>query len=242
MFKFKVLGNYAPNMRGLPGSSYLLKGFSRPILLDMGNGNCHKAIKEIGTKNLNNTILILSHNHVDHSWDVLKLGKYLKRTKSKITIYLPHKSLMYLYIKNSKYYNVNIINEKTTFKIDGYKVSFCQTFHRGECYATKFEKEDESFVYTSDMSYMSRGLMGFCKNANSVLIDSGFPHKRHLYLRGYHGNTKEILDDLFSNDCNAKKVYASHLKACLKDKDYTNVFPYEKNVEIVKMENEYNMF
>ena len=240
MITFKVLGNYAPNLKGLPGSSYLIKGFSKLILIDLGNGNCKKFINEIGIKNIGNAILFLSHNHIDHSFDVLRLIKYLRKNDCKLKIYLPKKSLMYWYINSIKYYDVNIINSETTFYLDDFKFSFCRTVHRGECYSIKIEKENQFFVYTSDMSCISKELREFCKNANSVLIDAGFPKKRKFYLKGYHGNTKKLLQDLFSDSCNVNKVYVSHLKANLKDEDYVKVFPENKNVEIVKMGLEYD--
>lgn len=243
MLKIKVLGNYAPNLEGLPGSSYLLKGFSRPILLDLGNGNFKRLIKEINENELSDLIVILSHNHVDHSYDVLKLASYLKKCKKRIKIYLPKKSVMYEIIVNfKKVFDVNIINEKTKIHIDDYIIDFCQTFHRGESYATRIKNESKAFVYTSDMSYMSRGLKYFCKEADVVLIDSGIPLENKFHLKGYHGITKEILEDLFSDECNVKCVLASHLKAKIKDEDYIGVFPENKNVNLVKMGNEYKIF
>lgn len=242
MIKLRVIGNYAPNLKGLPGSSYLLKGFSRPILLDLGNGNIKEVLKQIRKEKLKDVILILSHNHVDHSFDVLRLEKILKKYNIKITVYMPCRSFIYWYIKKSKNFDVKSITEKTKFSLDGYNFSFCQNFHSGECYSTKFEKDGKSFVYTSDMSYVSRGVKSFCYNAEFVLIDSGHPYNDKFSLKGYHGNTKEILDDLFDKDCRVKKVYASHLKASLKDNDYKKVFPKGKDVFLVKMNNEYDIF
>lgn len=241
MPSFKVLGNYSPNLNGLPGSCYLLKGFICPILLDLGNGNFHKVIEEIPLDQLDRLILILSHNHVDHSFDVLKFASYLKKNHKRISIFLPEKSLMYYTIRKYKsVFDVNIMNERLEFAIGEYQVSFCQTFHRGESYATKLENKEKSFVYTSDFSYVSRGLMSFCQNADSVLIDSGHPCKDEMIsLKGYHGKTQETLQDLFSEKCDVKKVYASHLKANLKEADYLQVFPKEKSVQLVKMGKEY---
>ena len=234
MIKIKVLGNYAPNLKGLPGSSYLINGLSKIILLDLGNGNFKKLVKEINEDQISNLIVILSHNHVDHSYDVLKLASYLKKCKKKIKIYLPKKSLMYEIIVNFKrVFDVNIINEKTKIYIDDCVIDFCQTFHRGESYATRITKCDKTFVYTSDMSYMSIGLKYFCKGANVVLIDSGIPLENKFHLKGYHGITKDILEELFSDECNVKCVLASHLKASIKDEDYIRVFPKKGNVNLV---------
>jgi len=243
MFKIKVLGNYAPNLKGLPGSSYLVRGLSKPLLLDLGNGNLKSLLKELKIEELSNLIIILSHNHVDHSYDVLKLALFLKKCEKKVKIYLPKKSLMYEFIINfKKVFEIHIINEKTQIFIDDYLIDFCQTFHRGESYAIRFKKNNNVFVYTSDMSYISRGLKYFCKNADVVLIDSGIPIKNKFHLKGYHGDTEEILTDLFSEECNVKSILASHLKANLKDSDYIKVFPKDKNVKLIKRNVEYCIF
>ncbi len=243
MLKIKVLGNYAPNLKGLPGSSYLVRGLSKPLVLDLGNGNLKSLLKEININELSNLVIILSHNHVDHSYDVLKLALFLKKCKKKVSIYLPKKSLMYEFIVNfKKVFEINIINEKTKINIDNYEIDFCQTFHRGESYAIRIRHDKKIFVYTSDMSYVSRGLKYFCKNADVVLIDSGIPIKNKFHLKGYHGDTEEILNDLFSEECQVKKVLASHLKANLDYEDYIKVFPKGQNIKIVKRNLEYSIF
>lgn len=243
MLKIKVLGNYAPNLKGLPGSCYLISGLKKLIILDMGNGNIKSVLKEIKKEDVENLLIILSHNHLDHSFDVFKLAKILKKWNKKVKIFLPKKSIMYYIIKSyKKVFEINIINEKTKIYIEDAVIDFCQTFHSGQSYATRIKTADKVFIYTSDFSYVSRGLKAFCENADVVLIDSGIPLANKFRLKGYHGITSEILEELFSKECNVKKVLASHLKAYLKDKCYINVFPKEKDVTLVKMNLEYTIF
>lgn len=242
MLKMKVLGNYAPNLRGLPGSSYLIKGMKQPLLLDFGNGNIKKLLKEIPLEEISNLIVILSHNHIDHSYDVLKLARLLKKQKKKIKIYLPKKSFMFFVIsKLKRVFDVEVIHEKKVIFLDHYEIDFCQTFHRGESYAIRIKDTNTQkvFVYTSDMSYISRGLKYFCKDADTVLIDSGLPLEDKFHLKGYHGFTKEIILDLFSPYCNVKRILASHLKAYLPEEYYLASFFGNQNVELVKTGKEY---
>lgn len=250
--KVKVLGNYAPNLKSIkkyPCSGYYIKGLDRPVVLDLGAGILTKLFRELkkNNENIYNVILIISHNHVDHSFDIIPLSFWLlkrnllyKNTR-KVKIYLPKRSMIYTYVKLfSNVFELHIINEDTKFELGEYKFSFCQAEHRGESYATKIEKGNNDFVYTSDMAYVSRKIREFCKNSNCALIDSGHPNKDSAKtLPGYHGKTEEIVEDLIDSGVN--KILASHLKTSLKDEDYIRVFPKDYNIELAKINNEYDI-
>lgn len=243
MLTLKVYGNYSPNTVGLPGSCYLLEGMSRKIIFDLGNGNFKKLQKDLSDEEIKNSLIILSHNHLDHSWDVIKLAKFLLNKKGKVDMYLPKKSFMFWIVERfNKVFNIHILNENIKIYIDNFEISFCRTVHKGESYATKILGEDVSFVYTSDMAYVSEKVKSFCKNSNVVLIDSGHPCRDELFsLEGYHGKTIDILNQLFSNECNVKKILASHLKANLKREKYISVFPPNKDITLVKMGMKYSL-
>lgn len=243
MLKLKVIGNYAPNLKGLPGSCYLLRGIENIIVLDIGNGNIKGLLKEIKKEELDKLVIIISHNHIDHSLDIFKLINILKKLNKKVKVYLPKKSLIYyILIKFKNVFDVHVINEKVKIELEDVKIDFCQTFHRGESYAIRIKKQNSIFVYTSDFSYVSMGLKYFCKNADVVLVDGGIPIANKFHLYGYHGLTQEILSDLFSKECNVKKVILSHLKAYLKDEDYIRIFGKNKNVILAKIGKEYLLF
>lgn len=250
--KVKVLGNYAPNLKSIkkyPCSGYYIRGLDKPIILDLGVGILPKLFKELkkNNENIYNTILIISHNHIDHSFDMIPLSflllkrKLLDKNNKKVKIFLPKRSMIYTYVKLfSNVFDFHVINEDTTFEINGYNFSFCQAEHRGESYATKIEKGKDNFVYTSDMAYASRKIRSFCKNSNCALIDSGHPNKDSAKtLPGYHGKTQEIVEDLI--DSGVKKILASHLKTSLKDEDYIRVFPKDYNILLAKVNNEYDI-
>lgn len=254
--KIKVLGNYAPNMKSIkkyPCSGYYVKGLDKPVVLDLGLGILPKLFKELEKdgSNIYDSIVIISHNHIDHSFDMIPLSiklllKYsksneLKKGKQKIKIYLPKRSLMYTYVRAFKnVFDIHIINEKTTFDLGDYKFSFCQAEHRGESYATKIEANEKNFVYTSDMAYASRKIRKFCQNSDCVLIDSGHPNKDSAKtLPGYHGKTDEIVEDL--RDSGVKRILASHLKTSLTDEDYLKVFPVNYDVSLAKINKEYDV-
>ena len=42
-------------------------------------------------------------------------------------------------------------------------------------------------------------------------------------------------------DCNIKKIYASHLKARVSDKQYFNIFPKDRDITLIKMGKSYNI-
>lgn len=243
MLKFKVFGNYAPNLKGKPGSCYLISGLSEFVVLDLGAGTLKSLLKYIDDLgvSIDNIIIILSHNHVDHSFDTLKLIKVLKRRKTKISIYLPKKSVMFYFLKLfKKYYNINIVNSNLKFKIDEVEFSFCRTPHRGESYAIKLCGKDTKFVYTSDISYVSYELGEFIEDSDYTLVDIGKPgRKKYISLKGYHGNLSEIINSLIH--ARVKKIYATHLKAFISDDEYIREFPKNIDIELVKMKNEYSI-
>ena len=75
-----------------------------------------------------------------------------------------------------------------------------------------------------------------------MLIDSGIPEKSEkISLKGYHGETKYILNSFLADDFNIKKVYASHLKAKVPDEEYFNIFPKGRDITLIKMGNSYNI-
>ena len=82
-FKFYVLGNFSPNIRTFGKcrcTCYFLKGFSKNIFLDFGAGVFRKFCELLKKKeiDLENIIIIISHNHVDHNFAILSLGAFLK--------------------------------------------------------------------------------------------------------------------------------------------------------------------
>ncbi len=251
-FKFLVLGNYSPNIRTFgknKSTCYMLKGFSKNIFLDFGAGVFSKFMRLVKNNNisLDNIVIIISHNHVDHNLSLLSLALYLinynikHKNKVKVDVILPKKSIIYSIISKLKnVFNVSILNENTIIYIDRAKFTFCKTIHKGESYATKIEINNDKFVYTSDLARYSDRLESFVYGADSVLVDAGYPYKRFNTFRNYHGITKEILDETSKLD--VRKIYASHIRFFSKYKDYINSFPKSTDTELVLIDKEYNLF
>lgn len=244
MKELYVFGNYSPNLRGKPGSCYYLNGFKIPILLDFGIGN-YKLVKEkINLKSINEIMVIISHNHTDHLFGLFKLLNVLIKYKKKVTVFMPANGFMFKILKAIYPNRVDIkpLNETTEFLIDGHKFSFCKTLHSVESYATKIENGTNSFIYTSDIFDVDSNLKRFCKDTDIVLIDSGIPrNSEKISLKGYHGETKYILNSFFQDDCNVKRVYASHLKVNVPDEEYFNIFPKDRDITLIKMGKSYDI-
>lgn len=244
MKELYVFGNYSPNLKGKPGSCYYINGFKMPILLDFGVGN-YKLVKEkIDLQNIDEIMIIISHNHTDHLFGIFKLLNKLVKYNKKVTVFMPAKGFMFKILKlmYSRKIDVKPLNEATELLIDGHKFSFCKTQHSVESYATKIENGTNSFIYTSDIFDVDDNLKRFCKNSDIVLIDSGIPEKSEkISLKGYHGETKYILNSFFQDDCNVKRVYASHLKAKVPDEEYFNIFPKDRDITLIKMGNSYEI-
>jgi len=244
MKELYVFGNYSPNLKGKPGSCYYLNGFKFPILLDFGIGN-YKLVKEkIDLQNIDEIMIIISHNHTDHLFGIFKLLNNLIKYNKKVTVFMPGKGFMFKIFKVIYNKNVDIkpLNETTEFLIDNHKFSFCRTKHSVESYATRIDNGINSFIYTSDIFDVDDNLKRFCKDTDIVLIDSGIPEKsERISLKGYHGETKYILNSFLQEDLNVKKVYASHLKAKVDDEHYFSIFPKDKDITLIKMGNSYSI-
>lgn len=251
-FKFYVLGNFSPNIRTFGKcrcTCYFLKGFSKSIFLDFGAGVFKKFYELLKKKeiDLENIIIIISHNHVDHNFAILSLGAFLKaynfknKSSVKIHIYLPQKSIMFKIISTFKsVFNIHILNENTNIIIDKANISFCKTIHKGESYATKIQMKDNIFVYTSDIARYSKSLEEFVKNSNAVLIDAGYPKKLLNSFKNYHGRTKQILGE--TSKLGIGVIYATHIRFFSKKEDYIENFPNGQTIYLVKINNEYDMF
>ncbi len=250
-YKFYVLGNYSPNIRTfgkLNSSCYMLIGFDKTIFLDFGAGVFKKIKYLIKRKKLelNNILIIISHNHVDHNYSLLDLYFFLKEYNKKnntnisVDIVMPHRSVLYDMAQNSDIFNIIVLNENLELKIGEAKFSFCPTIHKGESYATKIECGNKVFVYTSDIARYSKRLSDFIQGADTVMVDAGYPRKKFKLFRNYHGITKEILKETASH--NVKKIYATHIRFFSNFEDYLNSFPSRQNVELVSIGNEYRLF
>ena len=148
---------------------------------------------------------------------------------------------MYKFVKLFKNeYEVSILTKDMKFAIDGCKFSFCETIHKGGSYATKIESKNGVFIYVSDLAKVSKALSDFVKNANVVMVDSGYPFKKLDSFLDYHGMTQDIMFDLY--ECNIKKILATHLRICYKKESYIQKFPEKANIKLVRENNTYNLF
>lgn len=251
-FTFKVLGNYSPNIQtfGKKASScYRLYGMTKTVFLDFGAGIFKKFIEMVEEEKLdfNNIVIIVSHNHVDHSFSLFPLALYLRQynrkynTNKKVELYMPARSCIFTTVKKFEdVFNINILSEETTLKIDKMVFTFCRTSHCGESYATKIKRSNKVFVYTSDLPYYTEELENFVRNADIVLVDAGYPKKRTNSFKNYHGRTKTIIKHTQMLD--VKKIYATHRRFRAGYFDYQKCFSEEDNVELVSINNEYSIF
>lgn len=250
--KFYVLGNYSPNIQTFgkkAASCYRLYGMSKAVFLDFGAGVFKKFINMVEEEmiDFDNIVIIVSHNHVDHSFSLFPLALYLKnynkkhKTCKRIHVYLPARSCIYTTIKKfDDVFDINILSEKTMLKIDNLTFTFCKTSHIGESYATKIKYKKKVFVYTSDLPYYTDTLRDFVRNANTVLVDAGYPKKMTKSFKRYHGRTRTIIKH--TQMLNVKKIYATHRRYRAGYYDYKVCYSKENNVNLVSIGCEYPVF
>ena len=251
-FKLYVLGNYSPNCFSFGKckcTSYELIGFKKQIYLDFGAGVFFKFLRRIkkNQTKLNDIIIIVSHNHIDHNFSLFFLSFYLyfrnkiKKENNKVKVILPKRSIIFSIVNYfDKVFDVQILNEDYTFEEDGCKFSFCHTIHKGESYATKIEYGAKKFVYTADIAEMSDELSSFIANADTVLVDAGYPVKLSRIFCKYHGRTGEILREVHNRK--VKTILATHLRFFALSRDYYRRFPKGSDTKLVKMNKYYDLF
>lgn len=251
-FGFYVLGNHSPNIRMFGKykcTCYMLNGFKRKIFLDFGAGVFLKFLSLVKKKkmDLNDIIIIISHNHLDHNFSLILLAIYLfiynlfHKNNKMVKVVLPNNNFMYKFIRMfKKEFDASILTKYTNFSIDNCEFSFCETIHKGGSYATKIKYQNKVFVYVSDIARVSKILVDFVKNSDVVMVDSGYPYKKLDSFLDYHGMTQDIMYDLY--ECNIKKILATHIRICYKKEIYIQKFPEKANIEIVKENNTYSLF
>lgn len=170
MMKLTVLGKYGPYPKSGGGtSSYLLQCGERNILIDAGSGCLSRLQYYIHIDDID--MMMLSHLHFDHCAEAFILAYALKE---KLDVYIPKTPMAgFAMLENSGKYNPRIIDDFLTVKKDDIVFSFCRMDHPVETYAMRFEYEGKVFVYSGDSVYTEK-LIGFAKDADTLLIDSGF--------------------------------------------------------------------
>ncbi|MEG0073819.1 MAG: MBL fold metallo-hydrolase [Clostridia bacterium] len=244
--KVKVLGCYSPNYELKPVSMYEIELENKIIYLDVG----YKNAKKIDYNNLEKTEIIISHNHIDHSYGLIGFIKILKKKKiklvNKINVYIPMKSgflKIYELVKSyDEFFNAIPVNENLIVHIENIEITFCKTVHKGESYAVKFLDltKNKSFVYTSDLAKVTNELIDFSKDSSSIMIDSGHPLKFQPFKLGkYHGYTRDLLNEIVK----AKPgiIYLTHYKTYAKEEMFKRYFPKDANIKFVKLNSQYEV-
>ena len=172
---------------------------------------------------LNDIIIIISHNHLDHNFSLILLAIYLfiynlfHKNNKMVKVVLPNNNFMYKFIRMfKKEFDASILTKYTNFSIDNCEFSFCETIHKGGSYATKIKYQNKVFVYVSDIARVSKILVDFVKNSDVVMVDSGYPYKKLDSFLDYHGMTQDIMYDLY--ECNIKKILATHIRIVIRKK------------------------
>lgn len=175
--RLTVLGNYGPYpAKDGACSGYLLESGDIKILLDCGCGVLSRLQKHSRIEDI--THIILSHLHYDHMGDIMVLkyaieGK-LKRGQelNRIKLLLPAEPAEeFQKICSKDMFDVKVINDNTTIKINDLTVSFARMTHPVPSYGTRVQEKEKVFVYSGDASYMNFPLE-FIKGCDVFLCDS----------------------------------------------------------------------
>lgn len=181
--KLTVLGCYGPYPKANGAcSGYLLEDDHTKVLIDCGNGVLSKLFAIYRDLNKLDAIFI-SHLHSDHMGDLLVLryaigiGQIMGKIRKSIPIYLPSSPKEdYDKIQFNNAFIRNIINEKSTVKVNNFNVSFKRTDHPVECYAMSFENNGKKLVFSGDTKLFD-GLVDFVRGSDLFLCEASMLEK-----------------------------------------------------------------
>ncbi len=214
--KLTVLGKYGPYPKaGGATTSYLVECCGKKILLDAGSGSLSRVQQYCSLDDLD--MIILTHLHSDHCADMFVL-RYAP-LKHPVPVYLPatpaweHDTLC-----ACERFKASNITEDLELAFPALKVSisFCQTLHPVECYAVKFRAEGKSFVFSGDSRY-SDHLAGFCRDADVVMLDSGFLNEDHPQKILPHMTVGEAAQT--AKTARAGKLFLTHINPTYREQD-----------------------
>ena len=231
--KLTVLGCYGPYPKARGAcSGYLLEDDDSKILIDCGNGVLSKLFAIMSDLNKLDAIFI-SHLHSDHMGDLLVLryaigiGQLMGKIRKSIPIYLPSSPKdEYDKIQFNNAFIRNIINEKTTVRVNNFNVSFKKTEHPVECYAIAFEHSGKRFVYSGDTKLFD-GFIDFVRGSDLFLCEASVLEKDRTESMA-HLSAKQAAQ--IALNAGIKRLLLTHLLPEIKpDSLYTEAreyFPY----------------
>lgn len=194
-------------------AGYLLEYKGKKILLDCGSGVLSVAQKYARLEELSTTFI--SHRHHDHIADLgclqyaCLIDSDLAKRSESMQIFIAGESLnesdMYRTMKGSE---VRSVTEHDEWDLHGMKFSFFRTFHEVYCLGVKITDGSKTIVYTAD-TYFDESLIGFCKDADVLIVETSFYAEIQDAKRYGHMNTIEV--GYLAKMANPRKVVLTHL-------------------------------
>lgn len=171
--KLTVLGKYGP-YPAIKGacSGYLIEEKGTKVLFDCGSGVFSRMQEYISLDCLD--AVVLSHLHSDHMADllVMRYAKNIRNTPLKV--FAPNTpDLFFNLLQNEDLFEVNIVTDKSKFKIKDIEIDSRIMSHPVESYAYRIKHESGVFVYSGDTNQNDR-IIPFVKDASFFLCDSAF--------------------------------------------------------------------
>jgi len=214
--KITILGSsaaYAGKNEGC--SSYLLACGPSRYLVDTGPGCVSFMQNYITFTDISG--IFLSHLHADHTSDIytLRYAVFVAQRdghmKSGIPIYMPaHPKKTFRFIRETvrQEMDITVTSQGIHPHIEGLSVRFLKTAHPIDTYATRFEYEGRSIVYTADTSLFN-DLVSFCTDTDLLIADATLQGQdRELESMGHM--TAASAANL-ARDAGAKKLILSHI-------------------------------
>lgn len=212
--RLTVLGPWgAYPSAGEATAGYLLEHQGKKILLDCGSGVLSVVQKYAQLEEL--CTAFISHRHHDHIADLgclqyaCLIDSDLNKRTEPLKIYISGESLnkddAYRTMKGSEVHSVSVHDE---WNLNGMKFSFFKTFHEVYCLGVKITDGKKTIVYTAD-TYFDESLIGFCKDADVLVVETSFYADIQNAKQYGHMNTSEV--GYLAKMANPRKVVLTHL-------------------------------
>ncbi|QQE78063.1 MBL fold metallo-hydrolase [Alicyclobacillus sp. SO9] len=194
-------------------TGFLVETDHKKILLDCGSGVLAQLQKICSVEELD--AVIVTHHHHDHVADLGVLGYAM--LLARLTGARQHKLPMYMPLspsptvdglQNEPLIDVMFIDDTTVLDVDGWQVTFAPTVHPVPCFAVRFEKNGQSFVFSADTSWAD-SLVRHAEGADLFICEASMYAGQEENARNA-GHLTSVQAGKLAKDAGVKRLALTH--------------------------------
>jgi ribonuclease BN (tRNA processing enzyme) len=196
-------------------SSYLITAGGKNYVIDTGAGSFSVLQHYITYKDIH--CILLSHLHADHCSDIytLRYAVYVAQRdglmEKPVPIYMPKSpKRTYSFIKGAikNEFLIEEIQDGLMITLNELKVSFLRGEHPVQCYAMRFEHNNNIIVYTADTKSFDE-LVSFSSKADLLIADATLQNRDRSMEEMGHMTAQTAAT--LARDAGVKRLVLTHI-------------------------------